>query len=143
MTLAHNCHYQILTAEITPHGNHKFFSVTKNLLCCVQVMMLFYHLISFVLVLMGFCETKASYQNHGYGKNFKYRKKVPSSKLVAIEYPAFKEFDGECFEKWKLVKTTVIELMCYLKLLTLHTLIAFHITFSIFTIFGVRNRNWD
>ena len=48
---------------------------------------------------MGFCETKASYQNQGYGKNFKYRKKVSSPKLVSIEYPAFKEFDGECFER--------------------------------------------
>merc|ERR1719414_979856 len=55
--------------------------------------MILYHLISFVFVLMDFCETKASLQNYGYGKNFKYRKKVLFPKLVSIEYPAFKEFD--------------------------------------------------
>ena len=47
---------------------------------------------------MDFCETKASLQNYGYGKNFKYRKKVSFPKLVSIEYPAFKEFDGKYFK---------------------------------------------
>ena len=48
---------------------------------------------------MGCSETKASYQNYGYGKNFKYRKKIPPSKLLSIEYPAFKEFDGKYIDK--------------------------------------------
>ena len=48
---------------------------------------------------MGCSETKASFQNYGYGKNFKYRKKIPPSKLLSIEYPAFKEFDGKYIDK--------------------------------------------
>ena len=44
---------------------------------------------------MDCSETKASSQNYGYGKNFKYRKKITPSKLLSIEYPAYKEFDGK------------------------------------------------
>ena len=55
---------------------------------------------------MDFCETKASLQNYGYGKNFKYRKKVSFPKLVSIEYPAFKEFDGKYFEWLPIVVET-------------------------------------
>ena len=53
-----------------------------------------YYLIYLILVLTD-CETVASLQNHGYGRNFKYRKKVYDVPTISVEYPAFKQFDGE------------------------------------------------
>ena len=44
------------------------------------------------------CEVVASLHNHGYGRNFKYRKKVYGSSTVSVEYPAFKQFDGEFYQ---------------------------------------------
>ena len=90
---------------------------------------------------MGFCETKASYQNQGYGKNFKYRKKVSSPKLVSIEYPAFKEFDGECFERMVVhTKKKVRETFLLFKMIYIAPIIFFISPYPISTIFGVRKQ---
>ena len=93
---------------------------------------------------MGFCETKASYENQGYGKNFKYRKKVSSPKLVSIEYPAFKEFDGECFERMVFhTKKKVRETFLLFKMIYIAPIIFLYhrIQFRLYSVFGNRNQD--
>ena len=49
-------------------------------------------LVWFFLTLM-LCEYGASFRTHGYGKNFKYRKKFVDNQILSYEYPAYKQFD--------------------------------------------------
>ena len=41
------------------------------------------------------CEKIDSTHHPGYGRNFKYRKKVYNNPIISLEYPAFKEFDSK------------------------------------------------
>ena len=69
----------------------KFFQ-SKYICCLVQMTMDLRHMTFILLVLMD-CEVISYVHNNGYGRNFKYRKKVFQAPTI-VEYPVFKQFDG-------------------------------------------------
>ena len=49
---------------------------------------------TFILLVLMDCEVISYVHNNGYGRNFKYRKKVFQAPTI-VEYPVFKQFDGK------------------------------------------------
>ena len=49
---------------------------------------------TFILLVLMDCEVISYLHNNGYGRNFKYRKKVSQAPTI-VEYPVFKQFDGK------------------------------------------------
>ena len=73
----------------------KFFQ-SKYICCLVQMTMDLRHMTFILLVLMD-CEVISYVHNNGYGRNFKYRKKVFQAPTI-VEYPVFKQFDGKFWQ---------------------------------------------
>ena len=49
---------------------------------------------TFILLVLMDCDVMSYVNNNGYGRNFKYRKKVFQTPTI-VEYPVFKQFDGK------------------------------------------------
>ena len=52
---------------------------------------------TFILLVLMDCEVISYVHNNGYGRNFKYRKKVFQAPTI-VEYPVFKQFDGKFWQ---------------------------------------------
>ena len=73
----------------------KFFQ-SKYICCLVQMTMDLRHM-TFILLVLIDCEVISYVHNNGYGRNFKYRKKVFQAPTI-VEYPVFKQFDGKFWQ---------------------------------------------